>query len=130
MGQVMGEDAVEVAPPPTNCVQDCQAQNRVRGRFVVLGFPFPVPADSRLTPRFRRPLIPPAGCRAEGRRASPRGTSPGAAAGRAGGPPEASDAPPGAPGNQGSTTSVPRAAPSFPHSVYSPGAHGGSSTRL
>jgi len=52
MGQVMGEDAVEVAPAATNCVQDCQAQNRVRGRFVVLGFPFPVPLASRLTPRF------------------------------------------------------------------------------
>jgi hypothetical protein len=52
MGQVMGEDAVEVAPPPSDCVQDCQAQNRIRGRAVVLGFPFPVPASSRLTPRF------------------------------------------------------------------------------
>jgi hypothetical protein len=48
----MGEDAIEVAPAATNCVQDCQAQNRVRGRFVVLGFPFPVPGPSRLTPRF------------------------------------------------------------------------------
>jgi hypothetical protein len=52
MGQVMGEDAVEVAPPATECTEDCQARNRVRGRFVVLGFPFPVPAASRLTPRF------------------------------------------------------------------------------
>jgi hypothetical protein len=52
MGQVMGEDSVEVAPPPTECVQDCQARNRVRGKYVVLGFPFPVPAESRLTPRF------------------------------------------------------------------------------
>jgi hypothetical protein len=51
MGQVMGEDATEVAPPATNCTQNCQAQNRVRGRSVVLGFPFPVPAASRLTPR-------------------------------------------------------------------------------
>ena len=51
MGQVMGEDAVEVAPPATSCLQRCQAQNRVRGRFVVLGFPFPVPPDSRLAPR-------------------------------------------------------------------------------
>ena len=51
MGQVMGEDAVEVAPGASDCVQDCQAQNRIRGRAVVLGFPFPVPADSRLTPR-------------------------------------------------------------------------------
>jgi hypothetical protein len=52
MGQVMGEDSVEVAPPATDCVENCQAQNRVRGRFVVLGFPFPVPQASRLTPRF------------------------------------------------------------------------------
>ena len=51
MGQVMGEDAVEVSPGATDCVQDCQAQNRIRGRAVVLGFTFPVPADSRLTPR-------------------------------------------------------------------------------
>ena len=51
MGFVTGEDAVEVAPPPTVCIQDCQAQNRVRGRSVKLGFPFPVPAASRLQPR-------------------------------------------------------------------------------
>lgn len=51
MGQVMGEDAVEVSPSATDCVQDCQAQNQVRGRAVVLGFPFPVPAASVLTPR-------------------------------------------------------------------------------
>jgi hypothetical protein len=52
MGMVLGEDAVEVAPPATNCTENCQAQNRVRGQAVVLGFPFPVPADSRLQPRF------------------------------------------------------------------------------
>lgn len=51
MGQVMGEDAVEVSPAATDCVEDCQAQNQIRGRAVVLGFPFPVPAASRLTPR-------------------------------------------------------------------------------
>lgn len=51
MGFVTGEDAVEVANPPTNCVSDCQAQNQVRGRLTVLGFPFPVPAGSVLTPR-------------------------------------------------------------------------------
>jgi hypothetical protein len=48
MGFVTGEDSVEVAPPPTNCTHQCQAQNRVRGRAVVLGFPFPVPQASRL----------------------------------------------------------------------------------
>ena len=50
MGQVMGEDAVEVAPPATVCVRKCQARNRVRGQSVVLGFPFPVPIDQRLKP--------------------------------------------------------------------------------
>ena len=52
MGQVMGEDATEVSPAATDCVQDCQAQNQIRGRAVVLGFPSPVPASSLLTPRF------------------------------------------------------------------------------
>jgi hypothetical protein len=51
MGAVFGEDATEVAPGATDCVSDCQAQNQVRGQAVVLGFPFPVPATSRLQPR-------------------------------------------------------------------------------
>ena len=51
MGMVSGEDATEVAPSPTNCVQNCQAQNRVRGRAVNLGFPFHVAPDDRLQPR-------------------------------------------------------------------------------
>jgi hypothetical protein len=51
MGQVMGQDSTEVAPPPTFCVQDCQAQNQVRGGAVVLGHPFPVPQPYRLRPR-------------------------------------------------------------------------------
>jgi hypothetical protein len=51
MGFVTGEDAVEVAPGATDCVQNCQAQNRVRGRSVKLGFPFPVPQEVRLQPR-------------------------------------------------------------------------------
>lgn len=59
MGFVSGEDAVEVANPPTDCVQDCQAQNQVRGRLAVLGFPFPVPAGSRLTPRVSSLPLPP-----------------------------------------------------------------------
>ncbi len=58
MGMVMGEDATEVAPPATNCTQNCQAQNRVRGQSVVLGFPFPVPDSSRLQPRFPGGFIP------------------------------------------------------------------------
>jgi hypothetical protein len=52
MGQVMGEDATEVSPPATTCTQNCQAQNRVKGRATILGFPFPVPDSSRLKPRF------------------------------------------------------------------------------
>jgi hypothetical protein len=53
MGQVMGEDATEVAPAATNCTQNCQAQNRIRGRATVLGFgPFPVADAVRLKPRF------------------------------------------------------------------------------
>jgi hypothetical protein len=52
MGMVTGEDATEVANPPTTCVQDCAAQNQVRGRLAVLGFPFPVGAGSLLAPRY------------------------------------------------------------------------------
>jgi hypothetical protein len=48
MGGVLGEDATEVSPAATDCVTDCQAQNQTRGAYVVLGFPFPVPAASRL----------------------------------------------------------------------------------
>lgn len=51
MGFVTGGDATEVANPPTTCTANCQAQNQVRGRLANLGFPFPVPAGSRLTPR-------------------------------------------------------------------------------
>src|SRR5213593_4587509 len=52
MGQVMGEDAVEVAPLATSCTQHCQARDRVKGEAIVLGFPFPVPLESRLQPPF------------------------------------------------------------------------------
>jgi len=48
LGGVLGEDSTEVAPPATVCVKNCQAQNRGRGRFVNLGFPFPVPPTSIL----------------------------------------------------------------------------------
>ena len=58
MGFVTGEDAVEVANPPTDCVEDCQAQNQVRGRLAVLGFPFPVPAGSRLVPATASGALP------------------------------------------------------------------------
>ena len=52
MGMVSGGDATEVAPGSSNCVQNCQAQNQVRGRAVNLGFPFPVAPADRLQPRF------------------------------------------------------------------------------
>jgi hypothetical protein len=35
MGQVLGEDAVELSAGATNCVEDCQAQNRIRGSLPV-----------------------------------------------------------------------------------------------
>lgn len=52
MGQVMGEDATEVAPAATACTHKCQAQNQTKGGSTVLGFPFPVGAADRLLPRF------------------------------------------------------------------------------
>jgi hypothetical protein len=52
MGAVFGEDATEVSPSATDCATDCQAQNQVQGKALVLGFPFPVPAESRFQPRF------------------------------------------------------------------------------
>ena len=36
----------------TTCTHQCGAQNQVQEQAVVLGFPFPVPAANRLTPRF------------------------------------------------------------------------------
>jgi len=52
MGQVMGEDATEIAPAAKLCTANCTAQNQVQGRAVVVGFPFPVPDAVRLQPRF------------------------------------------------------------------------------
>jgi hypothetical protein len=52
MGQVMGEDSTEIAPAATVCTANCTAQNQVNGRAIVVGFPFPVPAEVRLQPRF------------------------------------------------------------------------------
>jgi hypothetical protein len=46
MGQVMGEDSTEVAPPATFCTEDCQAQNQVGGKAV----------GSAARPWFRRPI--------------------------------------------------------------------------
>jgi hypothetical protein len=58
MGYVLGEDAIEVAPPASACTENCQAQNQVRGQSVKLGFPFPVPDSSRLQPRFPAGFTP------------------------------------------------------------------------
>ena len=55
MGQVMGEDATEIAPAATACTANCTAQNQVNGRALVVGFPFPVPSPVRLQPRFAQP---------------------------------------------------------------------------
>src|SRR5712675_2001465 len=52
MGAVMGEDATEIAPAAKLCTANCTAQNQVQGRAVVVGFPFPVPEEVRLQPRF------------------------------------------------------------------------------
>jgi len=51
MGAVLGEDSVEVAPPPSTCMSHCKAQDQGKGRFPVLGFPSPVPANDRILPR-------------------------------------------------------------------------------
>jgi len=51
MGQVMGEDSTEIAPAATRCTQNCTAQNRVNGKALVVGFPFPVSDAVRLKPR-------------------------------------------------------------------------------
>ena len=51
MGQVMGEDATEIAPAAKVCTADCTAQNQVNGLALVVGFPFPVPDPVRLQPR-------------------------------------------------------------------------------
>lgn len=51
MGMVLGEDAVEVAPSASECNTACQARNRVKGKAVVLGFPFQVAPADRLQPR-------------------------------------------------------------------------------
>jgi hypothetical protein len=48
MGQVMGEDAVELAPAASTCTHQCGAQNQVKGEAPVLGFPWPVPAAARI----------------------------------------------------------------------------------
>ena len=51
LGGVLGEDSVEVAPPAVPCASHCKAQDQVKGKYPVLGFPSPVPANSRILPR-------------------------------------------------------------------------------
>jgi hypothetical protein len=48
MGGVLGEDSVEIAPPAVPCASHCKAQDQVKGKFPVLGFPSPVPAAARI----------------------------------------------------------------------------------
>jgi hypothetical protein len=52
MGQVMGENAIKIAPAATVCTANCTAQDQVLGKAVVVGFPFPVPDAVPLKPRF------------------------------------------------------------------------------
>jgi hypothetical protein len=40
-----------MANSPTECTEDCQAQNQVRGRLEVLGSQFPVRPAHQLRPR-------------------------------------------------------------------------------
>ena len=49
MGGVLGEDATEVAPAAPPCTHQCRVRDMGKGRFVNLGFPFPVPLASRFT---------------------------------------------------------------------------------
>jgi hypothetical protein len=51
LGGVLGEDSVEIAPPAVPCASHCKAQDQVRGKYPILGFPSPVPANSRIFPR-------------------------------------------------------------------------------
>src|SRR5438128_8000983 len=55
MGQVMGEDAVEVAPPATPCTQHVQARDRARGGSGALRRPCPEPSSGGLQPPFPAP---------------------------------------------------------------------------
>ena len=47
---VVATGSVEVSRAATHGVEGCRAQSQIRGRAVLLGFPFPVPATSRLAP--------------------------------------------------------------------------------
>jgi hypothetical protein len=49
MGGVLGEDSTEVSPPAPPCTHQCRVMDQGKGRFVNLGFPFPVPPASRFT---------------------------------------------------------------------------------
>ena len=51
MGQVMGEDAVALEPAQPACTENCQVQSQIQGQGLILGFPSPVPAAYRFSPR-------------------------------------------------------------------------------
>ncbi len=59
LGQVMGEDATEIAPAAKRCTANCTAQDQVQGKAIVVGFPFPVPDAVRLQPRFFAGFVAP-----------------------------------------------------------------------
>lgn len=51
MGQVMGEDSIALEPAQPVCTHKCQSRSRIKGRGLNLGFPAPVPAAYRFSPR-------------------------------------------------------------------------------
>jgi len=51
MGQVLGEDSIALEPPQPICTHQCQSRSQVKGRGLNIGFPSPVPAASRFSPR-------------------------------------------------------------------------------
>lgn len=51
MGQVMGEDSIALEPPQPICTHKCQSRSQVKGRGLNVGFPSPVPAAYRFSPR-------------------------------------------------------------------------------
>ncbi len=51
MGQVMGEDSVALEPAQPVCTENCQSQSQIQGQGLIVGFPSPVSAAYRFSPR-------------------------------------------------------------------------------
>ena len=51
MGQVMGEDSIALEPAQPVCTHKCQSRSQIKGRGLNVGFPSPVPAAYRFSPR-------------------------------------------------------------------------------